>query len=69
MMEDGLHVAVQIMNSKRAKALRQAIREFSRAAFNGKAANDAYLRPDPKGPITLDKQGPRFIYQRAKKNV
>lgn len=57
------------MNSKKAKALRQAIREFAKAPFNGKAANAAYMRPNPKGPITLEKTGPRSIYKRAKKNV
>lgn len=53
------------MNAKKSKALRQAIREFAKAPFDGKAANDAYLRVGG-GPIRIDPKTPRSIYKRAK---
>lgn len=57
------------MNLKKAKALRQAIREFAKAPFNGKAANNAYLRAGDKAPIKLDHTSPRYIYKRAKQRA
>lgn len=57
------------MNSKKAKALRQAVRAFAKAPFAGRASNDAYLRYSATGPIKLDPKTPRFIYKRAKKNA
>lgn len=57
------------MNDKKAKALRQAVRAFASAPFNGKAANDAYLRAGNKAPIKLDQRSPRFVYKQAKKKL
>lgn len=67
------------MNSKRAKALRQAINVISKATtrFRGPAANHEYLRDpyngrrDPAfwgGPIRVDSRSIRGMYLRAKKN-
>lgn len=56
------------MNSKKAKALRQAVRAFARAPFNGKAPNDGYLRVSA-GPITLNPRSPRAVYKKAKKRA
>lgn len=64
------------MNLKRAKALRQALREFAQAQFKGKAPNNAYSREpyngrkDPKfwgGMIRLIPREPRAVYLKAKR--